>query len=522
MSKFIPSPYQQAVFDFVTNGRGSAIVVAGPGSGKTKTIERCLPLIPERAHVQMFAFNTTIGEELKARIEGLKAEFGRPFANVRAGTFHSVGFGAVAKALGKRPMEVNTDGGKLRRICREWLGEGEREMYGAFICKLVSLAKGQGVGCLVPDTDAIWYEMVAHHDLVLDHTDAEEERAVELARQLLRISNERAKQADIDFDDQLYLPLLWKLRLWQNDWVFVDEAQDTNPVRRAIAKLALRPGGRLVAVGDPRQAIYGFTGASADAMDLIKREFSCAELPLTVCYRCAPAVVASVAEVYPGCIEAAPDAAGGRVAALELDDALEQLGPKDAILCRNTAPVVALAYEIIASGRGCRILGRDIAEGLLNLIDSMKARGLDGLLEKLGKYEEREVAKHTARGEEGKAEGVKDRCDCIRTVAQHLHENDRTVPALKRRIEGMFQDGPAGVLTLCTIHKAKGKEWPRVAIYRPDLMPSKWARQEHQLVQERNLDWVARSRAQKELYFVPDPNRVGAPMRRPAGKAVAA
>jgi len=82
------------------------------------------------------------------------------------------------------------------------------------------------------------------------------------ARSLIQASNESAKLGMLDFDDQLYLPLLWKLRLFQNDFVFIDEAQDTNPVRRALAKLALRPGGRLIAVGDPRQAIYGFTGAS--------------------------------------------------------------------------------------------------------------------------------------------------------------------------------------------------------------------------------------------------------------------
>ena len=503
------STYQLDFFRWVLKGAGSVVLEAGPGSGKTWTIEHALPLIPETngrgypTSAQCFAFNSTIGAELKARVDALKARHSRAFAGFRAGTFHSVGFGAVCKHLGKRPSEVKTDAGKCRTICREWLGETDYGLYADFICKLVGFAKGQGVGCLEPDTDDAWYSMIHHHDLMLDSEDATEERAVDLARQLLRISNERAKGGTIDFDDQLYLVLLWKLRLWQNDWVFVDESQDTNPVRRAIAKLALRPGGRLVAVGDPRQAIYGVTGASADAMDLIRAEFNAQKMPLTVCYRCSAAVVEAVALVYPGCIEEAPGAKAGKVSnMLEADEALKLLTKDDAILCRNTAPLVSLAYAIMASGRGCRILGRDIGEGLIKLVEKMRARTIDGLVEKLGKYREREVGAHLAKGEEGKAEAVNDRCDCIDTIIANLDENSRTLPALKEKISGMFRDGNEDVLTLCTIHRSKGKEWPQVGIYRPELMPSKWARQEHQQVQERNLDWVARSRAMEHLMWI--------------------
>ena len=503
------SKYQLDFFRWMMKGDGSAVLVAGPGSGKTWTIEHGLPLIPEMnkwgrpTSVQCFAFNSSIGAELKVRIDGLKAAHNRPFAGFRAGTFHSVGYGAVLKHLGMSPAQVKADPGKCRTICREWLGTYDYELYADFICKLVGFAKGQGVGCLVPDTDEVWYEMIAHHDLMLDSEEANEATAVEKARQLLRISNERAKGGMFDFDDQLYLVLLWKLRLWQNDWVFLDESQDTNPVRRAMAKLALRPGGRLVAVGDPRQGIYGFTGASADAMDLIKREFNAVEMPLTVCYRCDQAVVDAVAEVYPGCIEAAPGAKPGKLTDMvEVDEALKVLTNADAILCRNTAPLVALAYDILARGRGCRIMGRDIGEGLIKLIDKMRAKTIVGMLEKLEKWRQREVAAHTAKGEEGKAESINDRCECIETIVANLDENSRTLPALKTKITSMFSDGQTNVLTLGTIHKAKGKEWPQVGIYRPELMPSKWARQEHQQVQERNLDWVARSRAQHHLMWI--------------------
>jgi DNA helicase-2/ATP-dependent DNA helicase PcrA len=503
---FIPSPYQQAVFDFVARGRGSAIVKAVAGSGKTTTILKALDFIPDRCSVQLFAFNSTIAAELRERVGERRG--------VRASTFHSVGFGAVCKHLGKSPRDVKTDGSKSRKLFRATQGEDVVELYGDFVCKLVGLAKGEGLGVLVPDTDERWFQLIQHHDLYLDSEEASDATAVRLARTLLEDSNRAAKEsALIDFDDQLYLPLLWRLRLWQNDFVFVDEAQDTNPVRRALAKLALRPGGRLIAVGDPRQAIYGFTGASHDALDLIQREFSCVELPLTVSYRC-PRAVVRLAQTLVPYLEAHDGAAEGEVLHLPLypvvndgrtvgPAALDHLGPHDAIACRNTAPLIGCAYELIARGTACTVLGRDIGAGLVNLIKQMRARTLDAMLVKLARFEEREVAKHTAAGEEQKAEAVTDRVACVRVVVDHLHENERTLGQLILKIEGMFSD-TNGALTLATAHKLKGKEYDVVAILRPDLMPSRWARQAWQREAEENLMYVAWTRAKRTLIFLED------------------
>lgn len=466
-----PSEYQTKIFDWLQKGRGSAIVKAVAGSGKTTTIIQGLRHIPDLIP-----------------------------ADVRAGTFHSVGFGAILRRLNMSPDRVKPDGGKVKKLLRENLGDIEYEMYGDFVAKLVGLAKGQGVGALCPDVDSEWYALIQHHDLYLDSDEASEERAVLLARAFLRKSNAAAKEGIIDFDDQLYLPLLWKLRLWQNDWVIVDEAQDTNPVRRALAKLALRPGGRLLAVGDHRQAIYGFTGASHDALDLIQSEFNCIELPLTISYRCPVSVGAKARELVPY-FETAPDAAQGVVLELPLDEAIKRLTRDDAILCRNTAPLVQLAFTLIARGVGCRVLGKDIGQALTKLVKSMRARTIEGLLETLGKYREREVGKYQGRGEENKAEAVCDRCDCINTVVDNLDEKSRTIPKLLERLETLFSDD-GGVLTLSTQHKSKGREWRRVAVLRPDLNPSKWARQDWQVLQEENLMYVAWTRTLEELMFL--------------------
>ncbi len=490
---FLPSRYQQAIFDFVQTGAGSAVVIAVAGSGKTTTLMQALPLIPPTESVHLFAFNKSIADELKARIPP-------QCRNIRAATFHSVGYGAICRALNLK--NLNTQSNKLRQICREQLSWPQRSLYEGFICRLVGLAKGEGLGALTADTPDAWEALIAHHDLTLDSKDGNEGAAINLARELLSWSNSAAeKQFLIDFDDQLYLPILWNTPLPQYDWVLVDEAQDTNPVRREFIEKSLKPGGRLLAVGDPQQAIYGFTGASHDAIELIRSRWEAEELPLSICYRCPKSVVEKAQTLVPQ-IEARPDAPEGVVRYEVLSTVLGEFQPSDAILCRNTAPLIDLAYLCIGKGIGCQILGRDIGKGLQQLVEKMQALTIEELEQKLAGYERREIAKLLLKNQEAKAESIRDRVSCLFKVIDNLKENERTLPNLSGALESLFGDGIGGRLTLSTVHKAKGREWPSVGILRPDLMPARWAKQDWQKQQERNLQYVAWTRATETLTFL--------------------
>lgn len=505
------SPYQAAVFEHFANGRGSVIIEASAGSGKTTTFKNGLIYLPERAHVQLFAFGRDPAAELKAAVAELAERFPeRSFRNVRAGTFHSVCMGAVRRHLALPDAQVKVEDSKCVKLLRQRVGgtpEGDATvaLYSSFVTALLGFAKGEGIGCLVPDTEERWWALVEHHGLYLDSDEANPATGIELARRLLGWSNEVAAQGWLDFDDQLYCVILWKLRLWQNDVVCIDEAQDTSAIRRAIAKLALKPGGRLYAVGDEFQSIFGFAGASIDAMDLIAEEFGCRRLPLTVSYRC-PRAVVERAQTWMPKLEAAPNAKEGKVIDdLSLLQTLALLGPGDAILCRQTAPLVSVAYGLIARGRACRILGREIGEGLVNLIEQQKARGIDRLVDKLETWRDREMARFIAKGDERRAEAVKDRVDCLLVIVGALPETERTVPALVAKIRAMFSDDKAaGTLTLATIHKCKGLEFPTVAILRPELMPSRAARLDWQERQEFNIIGVAATRAKETLIYIRD------------------
>lgn len=473
------SNYQQAIFSFVATGTGNAIVEAVAGSGKTTTIVEALRRV--RGSSVFLAFNKSIAEELKAR-------------GVNARTFHSLTYGPVTRHRKARNVEPN----KLRLLCDDRLTGEDARLYGSFVTRLVSIGRQQGIGALVEDTPQAWAELAEHHDIELEHDAASYSTALGLASKLLQWSNESQW---VDFDDLLYLAVRDGVALPKFDFVFVDEAQDTNAIQRAILRKIMHAGTRLVAVGDPAQAIYGFRGADSDALDLIASEFDAVRLPLTVSYRCPQAVV-RYAQQWVQHIQPAPTAPEGTVRDVGTQWKPEDLQAGDLVVCRTTRPLVSVAYACLRARVPARIMGKDIGQGLVALVNKMRAKGVDHLVAKLGEYTEREVEKAVAKKQEAKAEALRDKCDTVLFLVDTLPETDRTVPALLRVIDSLFSGAPGAGVTLATIHKAKGLEAERVYWLNRNACPSKWARQPWQQQQERNLCYVATTRAKAELVLI--------------------
>jgi superfamily I DNA/RNA helicase len=312
----------------------------------------------------------------------------------------------------------------------------------------------------------------------------------------------------IDFDDMIYAPLAYGMRLFRNDWVLMDEDQDANPARRELARRMLKSNGRFMGVGDKHQAIYGFTGAGNDSIAKIVAEFNCQQLPLTVTYRCPRAVVAYVQQ-WVKHIQAHPDASEGSVAPVATDPKVNkpwyvQCPPDaaDAILCRYTKPLIQTAYGMIKHGMACKVEGRDIGKGLIALAKRWKVRTIDALDARLVKYQTREVAKARTARNEKREQDVLDRVDTLRIFMQRCLDNGNTsVECVVQEIDNLFADDVAGVTTLSTGHKAKGREWDRVYwLQHAD-------RQNHQAwmdQQETNIKYVIGTRAKRELILVPE------------------
>lgn len=487
---------QQRFYDFIEFDKGSCVLNSVAGSGKTTTAVEGGNRILPGARAIFLAFNKNIQLELASRLP----------PNITARTLNSVGNSAWLKCLDTRFIKL--DGRKTWGILSEMMAPDQRKMYGAGINKLVAIAKAHGIVprrikgamALTLDTEQNWVDLMEHYDVEFEGK-ADPLQSVKYARKVL---SESIKQGEklIDFNDQLYLPVIWQARFDQFDCIFGDEIQDWNYIQRSIVKMMLAPGGRFFGVGDPCQAIYGFRGADTESIAHIEAEFNAVSLHLSKSYRCPRAVVAQ-ARQYVSHIEPTDEAPEGKVAYLDT------YGPnsftaRDAIVCRNNAPLIDLAFTLIQSGKPCKVLGRDIGQGLVRLIKQVgdEFQSLDELELALARHFERESQKLLAKGKEEQAARLEDKVICINLFIRRMPENKRTVEELIIWIDRIFADDANGMLVLSTVHKAKGLEWDRVFILEPALMPSKYARQQWQVQQENNIAYVAVTRAKSELYYI--------------------
>lgn len=476
------SPNQKNVFSFVEAEKGNAIVEAVAGSGKTTTIAEAVNRVSFGSKTIFLAFNKAIAEELKDR-------------GVNARTFHSLTFMPVKNATGFRQIENN----KTRKVIGEMFNKHQMAMYGSFVSKLVGLAKQAGIGAFtrIDDMQA-WRDIVDHHGIVLEHKEAVYSEALEFAVEALRISN---RSEWVDFNDLLYYPVLKKISLPKYDFIFVDEAQDTNAIQREILRMIMKPHSRLIAVGDPSQAIYGFRGSDSDSLNMIAEEFNCKSLPLTISYRCPQAVV-KYAQQWVSNIQAHEDAPEGAVKELGNEWKVTDILPGDMVVCRTVAPLVKLAFKMITERATTpKILGKEISEGIVSLIKSLNATGLGELEEKLINWREREINKAIKKNADDLIPNIEDKYEIVSFLITRLDEEEQSVQGLIDFIQELFAD-KTKCAVLCSIHKAKGLENERVFWLNRSACPHPRATKPWQKVQEDNLCYVAATRAKEELIII--------------------
>lgn len=494
------SPQQEVVRNFPHIHKGSAFAEAVAGAGKTTT---AMFMVAETTGtVSVMAYNKSAALEFDHKARELGFNFGN---RVQFGTCHSFGFRAwryVHKGVKSGPEAVR----EKQDLTIKHLQLPK--VLESFTFKLMSLAKQEAIGLhgAISD-DKLFYDIIEHHDLAYEIEDEGLIRAgVEFAQRGLEYHKEIGREI-IDFNDMIWLPIVTGVRMFQVDWVVGDEWQDANRARRALARKMLKHNGRALFIGDRHQAIYGFAGADASSIDSTIREFNCVELPMTVSFRCPRAVVAKAQEIVHH-IEAHENAPEGSVARTDekafwcdLYSRLHQTN--DAILCRNTKPLVETAFQLIKRGIPCHVEGRDIGAGLIKLVDRFaKAKTIHAFRDRIVAFKEQQMAKLMAKGKETQAQSIEDKVDTILVVADGCPD----VACIKAKITSMFQDSDGEArktLTLSTVHKSKGREWQRVFLMGENIyMPSSYARQAWQMEQEANLQYVAYTRAKSELVLV--------------------
>lgn len=231
-------------------------VVAGPGTGKTKTlIARILYLLEQRnvgpGEITAVTFTNQAAQELKERLT-LQPGSKRNISRMHIGTFHS--------------------------ICLDFLKRQGREIFLADTSVLTEIAKELCGEYGLSDTP-----VQLLNQLSLAKTGALSEPG-ERSRQLLQSYQERLHRRGLcDFDDLLTETLKIcrenhanrKKQSWERSfsYLMVDEFQDISPIQYELIREWNKNGKELFVIGDPDQSIYGFRGSDSGCFVKMQREY---------------------------------------------------------------------------------------------------------------------------------------------------------------------------------------------------------------------------------------------------------
>jgi DNA helicase-2/ATP-dependent DNA helicase PcrA len=506
----IPAQFTPQQREFVEAVRASGrhlVLRATAGSGKTTTLTEAAWHLNSGVQggggrAVYFAYNkhsvTAVGPHLPP--------------GIRASTLHAYGRRVLCSVRGPQ-MELDNDR-SLRLAEQVYAAEPVSRRQVRVAARMWDLAREYVLNDSAHDDDLTALAVDAEWP---EQGSAEPGRMADL-RRVLRAFRERSLQdweagGLPDFTDFLWLPLELGLGRGTLGTALVDEAQDLTPLRqRFVTHLlglelppagevgALAPAGRLIAVGDPEQAIYTYAGADPRGLWRLAERLGAQQLPLSVSFRC-PASHVALARNASEFIQPSGAAQPGTVEHVAADSA--HYGRGDVVLCRLNAPLLRLALLLMTRHVSVNIRGRDLATRLETAAQEAFALPADeaAVPDRIAALYERRARPLQYRADEGdraakKALGeLNDLCSCLRLLALRAASAgaQATPGTVAGVLRGLYRED-ADVL-LSTVHRAKGLEWERVTLLYPEQMPMPSGDPE----EERCVLFVALTRSKREL-----------------------
>ena len=265
---------------------GPAMVLAGPGAGKTYVItNRVKALIDEYGvkpeQILVVTFSKAAAVEMKERFEMLTGGRRLP---VRFGTFHSVFFQILRLAYHYEVKDIATPALKYRFLEETFNETGyevdDKKEFLSDIEKEISRVKGEGI-----EIDCYFSSACS----------------AEIFQKMYRGYQEKLQRHRcLDFDDMVvYTYQLLKerediRRRWQAQfrYLLIDEFQDINRLQYETVCMLAEPENNLFIVGDDDQSIYGFRGAKPGIMLSFPKRFpDTKQIVLGVNYRCSDEIM---------------------------------------------------------------------------------------------------------------------------------------------------------------------------------------------------------------------------------------
>lgn len=467
-----PTDEQATIVEAARTNDRNLLVSALAGAAKTRTLELIAQALPN-TEILALAFNKKMATEMQERMPH----------NVKAMTLNALGHRTWMDATGRR-LKINSS--KTYEIVMPLVQSRSRaeqdilwENFGELL-RIIDFGKACGY---IPSGHFDRAKRLMNDEEFFGHLEqrlspVEEDLIITASLQSLNM----AMKGDCDYNDQILMPTVFHGAFPRYPLILVDEAQDLSALNHAmLRKMAKR---RLICVGDPCQAIYGFRGAHEESMSLLREEFAMQELPLTISFRCPQEVVRHVRWRAP--MMRWPEwAKAGEVRTLRLwtSDVL----PDDAvIICRNNAPLFNIAIKLLKTGRSCELHGRDVVASLTKIMRKFGGHDLPQhtVLEKIEAWLALEMEKNKTRAHDR----LRDRAECMKVFAV---EGATLGDALAYAQHLSQLRSP---LKLMTGHGAKGLEFDHVYFLDQHLVGKE--------EQEPNLRYVICTRARETLTYI--------------------
>ena len=548
---FKPSTYQQDILDFfLNNPQSNMLVNALAGSGKSTTA--CMLSEHSKTSDLYIAFNASVVEEFKKKIKNPKT---------KVMTMHSLAYSIMlynveqeSKDSGEKPKgfgsqrskrTVSLDNFKPHKILDEeitkrygryiefakrvFLKDNYVNLYNLCRLTLTDMSSNKDVSRLIDD-----------HVLFLYYGD-EGYSAPDISEitSTLKILDTKSRQqfetqGVIDFTDMLWITFNklkydnWEVPYWAlYTNIYCDEVQDFSNIQLNFLKFIKRTKGRYVFIGDFHQAIYNFAGANAQAFNQIPKMFAPVEtFDLPICYRCAKSHLSRVNREYGIPILPCDDAPLGFVKTIDKNKISEYAKAGDMVISRKNKWIAEVVLDLARNGTPIFIEDKEMVVAIKRQILSSKCTSV-GTLEKflqkvISNYNKKLfeiVSKNVREGghEEERLEAVAETNSKIDNTSFLLeilegylenHTSSDSVSKFSDFVDKLLNTTPSpDCVRLCSIHKAKGLEATNVFVLNEAKINFDFRNSKEQNVQEKNLSYIATTRAKEGLYLVKEPSK---------------
>lgn len=486
-------------------------VIAGAGSGKTRVLTRraAYRIATETAdarHTLVLTFTREAAGELRRRLAAMGVD-----GQVTAGTFHSISNQLLRQRwadLDQAPRTVVDDRARIIGGLRAFTDHASTAELSSVV-DAIGVASSRGLSPRAYVRAVRNNELRSLHepefiaDVLAAYTEEKRQRRIVDLDDLIALTIDAAER-----DDTFGDALRWRFR-----HVLVDEAQDLNPLQHRFLDVLRAGRDDLYLVGDPAQAIYGFTGSDPALLTDVADRFPGVEvIRLPVNHRCTPQVVEIGRVVLTGA---------------EVDTTIESArgdGPTVRVTAHadETAEAAAVAAAIgrddpdrLRSGQ-VAVLGRTHAT-LAPVRAALQAAGLplrtrvDGagtelgpLLDEAYRLREQDALRRWIRDQHLAAEGDDDPRTVVALAANDFLRSHPTGDGIAFRAWVSSTD-PFGTaqpgVELLTFHAAKGREWHTVHLVgcETSLVPHRSATTAALKAEESRLFYVAVTRATDRL-----------------------